>query len=109
MQMTKLMIFPGFCQAMFPFVKSYWIIESQAAKAFPEKDVMKIKIAAFCKAVFAGVQDDASALQFADEVLSDLAIELAKEGAITAEQLAEKSPQDARHIVDDLLKEKWGA
>jgi hypothetical protein len=107
--MTKLMVFPGFCQAMFPFVKAYWLIESQAAKAFPEKDVFKIKIAAFCKATFAGVQDDVSALQFADELLSDLDVELAKEGAITAELLSEKTPQQARFIVDELLKEKWGA
>ena len=109
MQMTKLMVFPGYCQAMFPFVKAYWVVESQSAQAFPEKDVFKIKIAAFCKATFAGVQDDVSGLQFADELLSDLVVELAKEGAITAEQLAEKSPQQGRMIVDELLKEKWGA
>lgn len=109
MQMTKLMVFPGYCQAMFPFVKAYWLVEAQAAKAFPEKDVMKIKLAAFCKATFAGVQDDLGPVQFAGEVLEDLAIELAKEGAITAEQLAEKTPQQARFIVDDLLKEKWGS
>lgn len=109
MQMTKLMVFPGYCQTMFPFVKAYWLVEVQAAKAIPEKDAMKVKLAAFCKATFAGVQDDVGPLQFASEVLEDLSIELAKEGAITAEQLAEKTPQEARFLIDDLLKEKWGA
>jgi len=109
MQISKIMVFPGYCNAMFPFVKAAWLIDVQTSGAFPEKEAAKIKLAAFCKAVFAGIQEDGTALQFASAVIDDLYPELEKEGAITATELQAKSPQEGRIIVDDLLKEKWGA
>lgn len=109
MQLSKLMIYPGYCQAMFPFLKAYWIVEVLSGGAFPDKEAIKVKMAAFCKATFAGIQEDQAALPFVEEVLADLEVELAKEGAISAAELSQKTPQQARFIVDELLKEKYGA
>lgn len=109
MQISKLMVFPGYCNAMFPFLKAAWLIDVQVAGAFPDKEQIKTKLAAFCKAVFAGLPEDGTALQFSAAVVDDLYAELEKEGAITAAQLQAKSPQEGRMLVDDLLKEKWGA
>lgn len=109
MQMNKLMLFPGYCSAMFPFIKALWLVDAQILGSLPDKDQIKIKLAAFCKAVFAGVPEDGSALQFVTTVVDDLYVELEKEGAITIAELQIKSPQEGRFIVDDILKEKWGA